>query len=55
MEFSKNDTTGDHVVGYGSAVLDINGGGDMKQYFESCYKLIDLNPSVLIPAHGQKK
>ncbi|MHA2100672.1 MAG: MBL fold metallo-hydrolase [Candidatus Kariarchaeaceae archaeon] len=42
---------GDHVVGWGSAVLSPNN-GDMKQYFETCEKLIELEPKLIIPAHG---
>eukprot|EP01122_Echinamoeba_exundans_P014495 TRINITY_DN6580_c0_g1_i1.p1 TRINITY_DN6580_c0_g1~~TRINITY_DN6580_c0_g1_i1.p1 ORF type:complete len:469 (+),score=40.47 TRINITY_DN6580_c0_g1_i1:75-1481(+) len=43
---------GDHIVGFGSAVLDPDGGGNMKQYLESTTQLAHLNPLVAIPAHG---
>jgi len=42
---------GDHVVGYGSAVLDPEY-GNMKDYFDTTHKLIELNPEVIFPAHG---
>ncbi|KAK8945050.1 hypothetical protein KSP39_PZI007555 [Platanthera zijinensis] len=49
---------GDHCVGafgfsYGSAVLDITSGGNMKDYFQTTYKFLELSPSVLIPMHGR--
>jgi glyoxylase-like metal-dependent hydrolase (beta-lactamase superfamily II) len=42
---------GDHCVGYGSSVLDYET-GDMKQYFETTKKLINMNPKIAYPAHG---
>ncbi|GJR23866.1 metallo-hydrolase/oxidoreductase superfamily protein [Tanacetum coccineum] len=44
---------GDHCVGQGSAFLDINSGGNMSDYFQSSYKLIDLSPNALISMHGR--
>ncbi|OEL20730.1 hypothetical protein BAE44_0018251 [Dichanthelium oligosanthes] len=44
---------GDHCVGHGSATLDSRGGGNMKDYFETTYKFLDLSPHVLIPMHGR--
>ncbi|XP_020269215.1 uncharacterized protein LOC109844548 isoform X1 [Asparagus officinalis] len=44
---------GDHCVGHGSAVLDIKGGGNMKDYFLTTYKFLELSPHVLIPMHGR--
>ncbi|KAG0486005.1 hypothetical protein HPP92_008100 [Vanilla planifolia] len=45
--------TGDHCVGFGSAVLDVTGGGKMKDYFQTTYKFLELFPRVLIPMHGR--
>ena len=42
---------GDHVVGFGSAVLDPVT-GSMTRYFESTRKMIDLDPKLVLPAHG---
>jgi glyoxylase-like metal-dependent hydrolase (beta-lactamase superfamily II) len=42
---------GDHVVGFGSAVLDPVC-GDMSDYISSCNKLIQLNANIIFPAHG---
>lgn len=42
---------GDHVVGWGSAVLSPSN-GDMKSYLDTCQLLIDLDPKLIIPAHG---
>ncbi|KAJ8758514.1 hypothetical protein K2173_000235 [Erythroxylum novogranatense] len=44
---------GDHCVGQGSALLDIDSGGNMNDYFQSTYKFIELSPHVLIPMHGR--
>ncbi|KAJ4752690.1 Hydroxyacylglutathione hydrolase [Rhynchospora pubera] len=44
---------GDHCVGEGSAVLDVTSGGNMKDYFDTTYKFIDLSPHILIPMHGR--
>ncbi|XP_078446114.1 metallo-hydrolase/oxidoreductase superfamily protein isoform X2 [Wolffia australiana] len=44
---------GDHCVGQGSAVLDYRAGGNMKDYFETTYKFLELSPHVLIPMHGR--
>lgn len=42
---------GDHIVGWGSAVLSPSN-GNMINYFDTCHNLIDLNPKIAIPAHG---
>jgi len=42
---------GDHLVGFGSAVLDFTC-GDMSDYFETTRKFIALNPRLALPAHG---
>jgi glyoxylase-like metal-dependent hydrolase (beta-lactamase superfamily II) len=42
---------GDHVVGFGSAVLDLET-GDMAQYFATTRFLISLQPWLIIPEHG---
>lgn len=42
---------GDHLVGVGSAVLDPES-GNMIEYFESTYKLLELNSYLILPAHG---
>lgn len=42
---------GDHVVGFGSAVLD-EMTGDMIQYLETCKNLLNLELKVIIPSHG---
>ncbi|XP_038986057.1 uncharacterized protein LOC103718831 [Phoenix dactylifera] len=44
---------GDHCVGQGSAVLDVTSGGNMKDYFQTTYKFLDLSPHVLVPMHGR--
>ncbi|MCL7041353.1 hypothetical protein MKW94_011480, partial [Papaver nudicaule] len=44
---------GDHCVGQGSAILDIQSGGNMKDYFETSYKFLELSPHALIPMHGR--
>ncbi|XP_024993527.1 uncharacterized protein LOC112527254 isoform X1 [Cynara cardunculus var. scolymus] len=44
---------GDHCVGQGSAILDINAGGNMSDYFQTTYKFMDLSPNVLISMHGR--
>ncbi|KEH44205.1 metallo-beta-lactamase superfamily protein [Medicago truncatula] len=44
---------GDHCVGQGSALLDINSGGNMSEYFETTYKFLELSPHALIPMHGR--
>lgn len=44
---------GDHCVGQGSALLDSSSGGNMKDYFETTYKFIELSPHALIPMHGR--
>ncbi|ERN04030.1 uncharacterized protein LOC18432182 isoform X2 [Amborella trichopoda] len=44
---------GDHCVGQGSSVLDITSGGNMKDYFETTYKFLDLAPHALISMHGR--
>ncbi len=42
---------GDHVVGFGSAVLD-EMTGDMIQYLDTCNKLLNLDLKLIIPSHG---
>jgi glyoxylase-like metal-dependent hydrolase (beta-lactamase superfamily II) len=49
---SRTLIAGDHVVGWGSAVLDPDSGGDMSAYLESTKRLLQLNPKLVIPAHG---
>lgn len=49
---SKTLIAGDHVVGFGSSLLDLEGGGDMISYLETTEKLINLNPSIILPCHG---
>nr|GMD24885.1 uncharacterized protein LOC109156878 isoform X1 [Ipomoea batatas] len=44
---------GDHCVGQGSAILDINSGGNMADYFQTTYKFLELSPHALIPMHGR--
>ncbi|WOL09455.1 hypothetical protein Cni_G18208 [Canna indica] len=44
---------GDHCVGHGSAVLDFRAGGNMKDYFQTTYRFLELSPHVLIPMHGR--
>ncbi|KAG8053533.1 hypothetical protein GUJ93_ZPchr0001g30673 [Zizania palustris] len=44
---------GDHCVGQGSATLDNRAGGNMKDYFQTTYKFLDMSPHVLIPMHGR--
>ncbi len=42
---------GDHIVGYGSAVLDHNY-GSMIEYFNTNNKLISYDINLILPAHG---
>lgn len=42
---------GDHVVGFGSAVLD-EMTGNMTQYIDTCRQLLNLDLKVIIPSHG---
>uniref|UniRef100_A0ACD5VB67 Uncharacterized protein n=1 Tax=Avena sativa TaxID=4498 RepID=A0ACD5VB67_AVESA len=44
---------GDHCVGHGSATLDSRSGGNMKDYFQTTYKFLDMSPHVLVPMHGR--
>ncbi|XP_073146681.1 uncharacterized protein [Henckelia pumila] len=44
---------GDHCVGQGSAILDAASGGNMSEYFQTSYNLIELSPHALIPMHGR--
>uniref|UniRef100_A0A453DU11 Metallo-beta-lactamase domain-containing protein n=3 Tax=Aegilops tauschii subsp. strangulata TaxID=200361 RepID=A0A453DU11_AEGTS len=44
---------GDHCVGHGSAILDNRAGGNMKDYFQTTYKFLEMSPHVLIPMHGR--
>ncbi|KAH9618965.1 hypothetical protein KSS87_018996 [Heliosperma pusillum] len=44
---------GDHCVGQGSALLDINSGGNMAEYFQTTYDFLDLSSRALIPMHGR--
>ena len=43
---------GDHVVGYGSAVLDPES-GSIAEYLATTQYLIDLSPRIALPAHGR--
>ncbi|KAK4771943.1 hypothetical protein SAY86_013718 [Trapa natans] len=44
---------GDHCLGEGSSILDIDSGGNLDDYYQSTYKFLDLSPHVLIPMHGR--
>jgi glyoxylase-like metal-dependent hydrolase (beta-lactamase superfamily II) len=44
--------SGDHTVGYGSSVLDPNGGGNMASYLASTQRLLDLDIQAILPCHG---
>ncbi|MCE7734764.1 MAG: MBL fold metallo-hydrolase [Candidatus Heimdallarchaeota archaeon] len=48
---TKTIIAGDHVVGWGSAVLSPSN-GDMISYLDTCQLLINLDPKLIIPAHG---
>ncbi|GAM22290.1 hypothetical protein SAMD00019534_054650 [Acytostelium subglobosum LB1] len=49
---SRTLVAGDHIVGWGSSVLDHNS-GNMKQYLHTTQSMIDvLKPSIALPAHG---
>eukprot|EP01112_Ceratiomyxa_fruticulosa_P015759 TRINITY_DN4680_c0_g1_i7.p1 TRINITY_DN4680_c0_g1~~TRINITY_DN4680_c0_g1_i7.p1 ORF type:complete len:436 (+),score=72.33 TRINITY_DN4680_c0_g1_i7:134-1441(+) len=44
---------GDHVVGFGSSVLDVTSGGDMSEYLNTCNRMLSLSPlKIIFPAHG---
>jgi len=43
---------GDHVVGYGSAVLDPDS-GSIAEYLATTQHLIGLQPRICLPAHGR--
>ncbi|RMG30124.1 MAG: MBL fold metallo-hydrolase [Methanobacteriota archaeon] len=49
----RNDllVAGDHVVGIGTALLDPTS-GSMSDYLRTTDKLIELNPRLILPAHG---
>lgn len=49
---SKTLVSGDHTVGFGSSVLDPDGGGNMKAYLESTRRLLELPVEVILPCHG---
>lgn len=49
---SKTLVSGDHTVGYGSSVLDPDGGGNMKAYLDSTRRLLELPVEVILPCHG---
>ncbi|KAF2075687.1 hypothetical protein CYY_003000 [Polysphondylium violaceum] len=50
---TKTLIAGDHIVGWGSSILDPHGGGDMKEYLDNTQGMIDhLKPSIAMPAHG---
>lgn len=49
---SKTLVSGDHTVGFGSSVLDPDGGGNMKAYLESTKRLLDFDVEVILPCHG---
>jgi endoribonuclease LACTB2 len=51
-EKTRTIVAGDQVVGEGSSFLDPES-GNMKDYLETCQKLIDLNARLIIPAHGR--
>ncbi|CAK9230451.1 unnamed protein product [Sphagnum jensenii] len=44
---------GDHCVGQGSSVLDPSSGANMQDYLDTCNRLLDLEPKVIVPAHGK--
>ncbi|UCC60120.1 MAG: MBL fold metallo-hydrolase [Dehalococcoidia bacterium] len=43
--------TGDHIVGFGTSVIDTPG-GDVAQYIESLKHLLNLNIKLICPGHG---
>ena len=43
--------TGDHIVGFGTSVIDTPG-GDVRQYIESLKLLLNLRISLICPGHG---
>ncbi len=43
--------TGDHIVGFGTSVIDVPG-GDVAQYLDSLKKLLGLRISLICPGHG---
>ena len=49
---SKTLISGDHTVGFGSSVLDPDGGGNMASYLSSTERLLKLNIQVILPCHG---
>jgi glyoxylase-like metal-dependent hydrolase (beta-lactamase superfamily II) len=50
---SKTLISGDHTVGFGSSVLDPDGGGNMIAYLESTRRLLELGEiQVILPCHG---
>ncbi|KYQ92068.1 hypothetical protein DLAC_06906 [Tieghemostelium lacteum] len=49
---SKTLIAGDHLVGWGSSILDFDS-GDMKDYMDSTRDIIKyLQPKIALPAHG---
>jgi glyoxylase-like metal-dependent hydrolase (beta-lactamase superfamily II) len=51
-ESSRTLISGDHTVGFGSSVLDPDGGGDMVAYLASTQRLLKLNAQIILPCHG---
>jgi len=49
---SKTLVSGDHTVGFGSSVLDPDGGGNMAAYISSTERLLKLDIQVILPCHG---
>lgn len=49
---SKTLLSGDHTVGFGSSVLDPDGGGNMKAYLDSTHRLLEFPVEVILPCHG---
>jgi glyoxylase-like metal-dependent hydrolase (beta-lactamase superfamily II) len=46
--------TGDLVVSGGSVVIDVTRGGDLRQYLRSLDRVLELEPSRLLPGHGPR-
>ncbi|KAI4369011.1 hypothetical protein MLD38_017506 [Melastoma candidum] len=54
LDISTNSLiVGDHCLGQGSAVLDLDSGGNVADYYNTTYNFMDLSPHAIIPMHGR--
>jgi glyoxylase-like metal-dependent hydrolase (beta-lactamase superfamily II) len=51
-EVSRTLFTGDLVTKGSSVMIDVSHGGDLRQYLDSLERMLSLEPSRVLPAHG---